>query len=328
MSQDILPCLSYPTTVVFVDDDEKFLQQAGAIIRRELPYSLYKDPKEALKFLNETYKLEPFTKRCAVESLDASPDHRVIDFNIRLIREEVYNPNRSKENGVVILDFAMHDINGGELAKQLKGKPYKIILLTGEAGTQTAVKLFNEGVIQRYIRKDDAHFKEILFESIKNLQQQYFADISRVVLDSFTDRKWYKDPVFKKLIEEIFMANNLKESFLLDEYGSYKFLKADGKQSFLAVTNEDMMETYLDYAIDVSPPDIVEGLKSKSIMPFFLNEEDFDSSPRDWGPYMHPAKALRGLDTYYYSYIENPDPKIYKLENKIFSYDDFLKAQG
>jgi CheY-like chemotaxis protein len=146
MSQEIISCLFYPTTVIFIDDDETYLQQIGAIIRRELPCDVYKNAKDALKYLKEVYRNEPFTKRCMVEIEDISLDHPVIDFNTRLIREEAFNPERHKEIGVVVLDYAMHHINGGEVAKQLKGTPYKIILLTGEANAHTAVTLFNEGI--------------------------------------------------------------------------------------------------------------------------------------------------------------------------------------
>lgn len=329
MAQEIMPCLSFPTSVVFVDDDAKYLQQMGAIIRRQFPCVLYRDPKEALKFFKEVYRFDPFTNRCMVEAEDIFPDHRIIDFNIRMIRKEAFNPNRSKEISVVVIDFAMPDINGGELARQLSGLPLKIVLLTGEADAQTAVNLFNEGVIHSYIRKDNPHLKTLLLQTIKNLQQQYFQDISKAVLDNFPSRSWPKDLAFKTLIYQTMKENNLIEFFLVDEFGSYYFLNPQGKSSFLAIANEDMMQTYLLLTKDFDmPKKLLEGIKAKSMMPFFLTEKDFSLAPPEWGPYMHPVQVLKGEEDYYYSYISKPDADVYGLKEKILSYDEFLRLQG
>lgn len=329
MDKEIISCVSYPTTIVFVDDDKKFLDRTTYLLGQEYYFKLFTDPQKALKFLKETYQVAPFTNRCFVEDLDSNPDHRVIDFNIRLIREEAFNPNRFKELAVLILDYAMHDMTGGELAKQLKGKPFKIILLTGEADAQTAIKLFNEGVIHSYIRKDDPHLKTLLIQAIRNLQCQYFQDISRVVLENFPNRNWPIDPVYRELFNKISSENNVLESFVVDEFGSCHFLTTDGKSSFLAVANEDMMSSYDLISADYNLPDNIRaGLKSKTLIPFFLNDEDFQISPEEWVPYMHPAHLLKGLENYYYSYIPNPDPSVYKLKGKILSYDEFLASQG
>lgn len=329
MPQEIIPCVSYPTTIIYVDDDAKALERMSVILGSERVISTFNDPVKALKYLKETYKFDPFTNRCFVESMDANPDHRVMDFNIRLIREEAFNPNRFKELAILILDYAMHDMTGGELAKQLRGKPYKIILLTGEADAETAVKLFNEGVIHSYIRKDDPHLKTQLIYAIKNLQNQYFQDLSRVVLENFPDHHWPIDPVYRELFNKTHNENDLLESFLVDQFGSYHFVTPGGKSSFLAVANEDMMDSYVLISGDYDLPDNIRaGLKSKTLIPFFLNEEDFDVSPLDWARYMHPAQMIKGMENYYYSYIANPDPKVYKFKGKILSYDDFLASQG
>ncbi|CAN5218878.1 hypothetical protein BH10PSE19_BH10PSE19_02890 [soil metagenome] len=328
MDAEIMPCLSFPTTLVFVDDDPKFLDHMAIMLGEDHLVHLFKDPKTALKFLKETYKFDPFTNRCQVEVDDIFPDHRVLDFNIRLIQEEAFNPNRFKEIGIIILDYAMPDMTGGELAEQLKRKPYKIILLTGEASAQTAVKLFNDGVIHSYIRKDDQNFKELLIQSIKNLQNQYFQDLSRVVLDNYPDRNWPKDPVYKELFNKIRMENNIAEFFLLDEFGSCLFLTNEGQASFLAVANEDMMDTYTIVIKDFNlPANIVAGINNKTLMPFFLNDEDFNLAPSEWVPYIHPVSVLQGFEKYYYSYITKPDPNIYKFKNKIVSYSEFLASQ-
>lgn len=327
MSQNQLPCVFFPLSIVCVDDDENFLNKTAYLLGKKYFSHLYNDPQQALHFLQD-YRADSFLNRCVIEPEDQASDKRSLEIDIRPIRNEINNPNRFEEMGVVILDYAMPKLNGGELAKQLKGTPYKIILLTGEADTEIAVKLFNQGVIHSYIRKDNPDFKNMLATTIANLQHEYFQERSAIITNSLAQyldypHFWFEDVAFKQLFTQIYQENNLVEFYLLDEYGSYLFLDAEGKPSILAVTTEEMIASYIDYAKnDSSPTKIIEGLESKKIIPFFLSDEDFNVRPAEWGPYLHSAKLLPGRENYYYAYIT--DPKIYQVGDKIEAYEDFL----
>ena len=68
----------------------------------------------------------------------------------------IYNKERFGETSVVVVDFAMPQMNGEEFCRklgQLKGNSVKIIMLTGEADEEMAVRLFNAGVIDKFLRK-------------------------------------------------------------------------------------------------------------------------------------------------------------------------------
>lgn len=331
MGKDTISCLSLPVTIVFVDDDKKFLERVTYLLGSNNFFKLFIDPKEALQFL-QTYKPKPFTTRCITEIEDQAADIRTFNVEIRSIRNEVLIPNRFAEIGIVILDFAMPDINGGELAKQLQDLPFKVILLTGEADTKIAVDLFNQGAIDFFIRKDDPDFKNLLQTTIRNLQNEYFQEHSEIIQNSLAQyvgypHTWFKDPEFIKVFNQLCFDNNLIEHYLLDEYGGYLFLNRQGKTSILAVTTDEMMDSYLDYAKDdEAPTAIIEGLKSRTLMPFFFSDDDFNVRAAQWDNYMHPAKTLKGEKTYYYAYIT--DTAQYKLNtDKIVSFADFLRKQ-
>lgn len=329
MSKQLLSCVYHPTATVFVDDDEKFLRILKTKFGRNSYIYTFKESAKAVSFLKE-FQANPFTYRCVIEAEDQDSDKRNIEIDIRKIREEIYNPKRFLEVTTLVLDYAMPSLNGGEIANLFKKSSFKIILLTGEADAQTAIKLFNEGVIHSYIRKDSPDFKTLLANAMADLQQEYFLDHSAIVinsLDQYHDypHQWFKDPAFKQLFDEVYQAHQLTEYSLLDEYGSYQFLNRLGELSVLSVTTEEMMATYLDYAKnDNAPAEIIEGLAKKSLMPFFYSDDDFNVRPSEWLPFMHEAKLIKGQENYYYSYIDNV--RAYKIK-PAFSYLDFLKNQ-
>lgn len=323
---------SHPITIFSVDDNQKFFN----IIRlgvSSLPMicEFSDNSQNSLHYLKDTYVPNSFIHLCVSEQEDQSSDKRNLEIDIRAIRKQVFNSKRFSEIGIVILDYAMPGLNGGEIATQLKQKPFKIILLTGEADSQTAIELFNDSVIHSYIRKDDPQFKILLDTTIRKLQQDYFQELSQIVINSLEQYPdfphfWYKDPVFKKLFDQIYLENKLIEFYLLDEYGSYLFLDTNGNPSWLGVTTEEMMETYEEYAEGhQAPSSVIDAIKSRKMMPFFFSDDDLQIGPPDWEKYLHPAKVLQGKETYYYSYIT--DPQAYELEGSILSYNDFLKQQ-
>lgn len=332
MKNEWISPIYFPTKIIFVDDNVNYLEQLRYKFSRKKHLDIYSDPQKAYEFLSEKYTSKPFTNNCIQEFEDNSVDNRILNVNLRALRQEIHNPDRYNEIAVLVLDFAMPNLNGGELAEKLKGYPFKIILLTGEADTKIAVELFNKGLISAYIRKDDPDFDSVLDAMIINLQQEYFKKQSTIIINSLEQtpdiqRKWFKDPSFKKLFQKICDENNIVEYYLLDEQGSYQLLDAEGNVSFLAVADEEMMETYAMFAEDDKASEtMVNDLKSKKIIPFFYSDDDFDTRPSEWEKYLHPARLLKGNDNYYYAYIT--DTKTYDVDtSKIVSYRDFIKMQ-
>jgi len=93
MEATFVPVCFHPTSVVLIDDEPRFLEATAIKIGKYMAVKNFNDPTEALKFLIEDYKFEPFTKKCLVRTEDEKYDHRSIDVNIQLILQELYNPN-------------------------------------------------------------------------------------------------------------------------------------------------------------------------------------------------------------------------------------------
>lgn len=328
-----IACCYFPTTVIFVDDNRKFHNNIKlSMDRKTAVYKFYNNPNEALQFLTGLPKYASFLDKCLSRPEERHRDHRSIDVNVGVIHLEIYNPGRFDQVSVLVVDYAMPGMNGLEISRQLKNSPIKIILLTGEASEKLALEAFNKGEIHRFIRKDDANFNQILNEAISDLQNEFFKDQSEVIISSLTKNPGHPsccldDPVFIEFFDKFCKKYQFTEYFLSEATGSFLFLDANGKPSWLIVKDEDEMEGAVSEA-ELSdaevPPDVLVALKSKEKLLHRYSHADYFKLPVEWMSLMHPAKKLEGRNTYYYAYID--DPKAYPIDSsRVLSYAAYLE---
>lgn len=332
MEQKFNLCIYHPTNVVFIDDDDQFLKFITFKVGRTLAYKSFNDPIQALKFLNETYQSNPFTKRCFFHPEERVRDHRNIEVDISAIHKEIKNAQRYNEISTLVIDYEMPGMNGLALCQQLVNKRFKIILLTGQADEKLAIEAFNNGIIHKFIRKDTANFTDILNTAISDLQQSYFHDLSELIINSLTKNPEYPpscldDPVFIEFFNSFLKKQQPTEYYLADALGSYLFLDFEGKPSWLAVKDEDAMA---GAAVDAElsdqevSTDILNPLKKREKLVYLYSDLDLKKDPAEWLPYLHPTKKLQGREIYYYAIIQAN--KNYNLgPEKIFSYKNYLE---
>lgn len=333
MKQPKLSICFYPTTVGLVDDNTGYLQHLASRFKAEKIHHLtFNDPQQALGFLTKQYKSDSFINRCLLSQESCKFDHLVAELDIPAIHKETCNPNRYSEVSTLVVDFAMPEINGLELACSIReNNPFiKIIMLTGEIGHSLAVDALNERSIDYFILKSDPNVMDKLVQAIRTCQTEYFLNMSTMALNKIADFSksvlpCLSDPVFVAFFKQFCVTHKLIEYYLMDVRGSFLLLDAQGKVSILAVTDKEMLETYQQLVKDDNAPSsVIEALESKQMIPYFHTASDFDTRPAEWASYLHPAKVLRGDETYYYAYIT--DTSRYELDqNKIVSYQQFLE---
>lgn len=327
-----LPAVCYfPTTVVLIDDDRKFLNSVeGLLDFNQASFEFFDNSTKALGFLIAN-KADPFTKRCILSPEEEELDHRTLDIDVRAIHREAANPRRFAEISVVVSDYAMPAMNGLELCEQLKDKPYKKLLLTCEADEKLAVQAFNAGLIDKFVRKDVPNFEATINQAIHDLQKQYFHDLSRTIVnaliaDAMQPATFFTDPAFINRFEEIAKQARMTEFYLIDSAGSFMFLDVNGIPKWLAVKNEAEMQGFAEYARDADEKnaEVIKLLKERRVVPYFHTDEDLQTGAEDWLPYLHPAQKISGKDVYYYSLITNP--KTYSV-GKISSFVEYCKKK-
>ncbi len=336
METNRLSACYFPPTVVFIDDNRKFLDGIKFVLDPEIAtYKFFYDPVQALEFLTK-YKPDPFTSRCIVQPDDSELS---LNVNVDAIPYEIGNPNRYDQISVVVIDYAMQKINGAEVAKQLQGSGFKIILLTGEATESHAIKLFNQGIIHHFIRKDDPRYIELLTETIARFQHEHSVELSKPVIESIINQSrllgekssCLDDPVFIKLVHSLLDKHKITEHYLSDESGSYLFLNANGKLSWLIVKTEDQMEGMeYELSLDDYPIDdkLKKAIQNREVLKHCFNREEYPNldSPKGWPEIFYPATKLVGKANYYYSFIEKPKTKPLTDLKRVATFNEHRKS--
>lgn len=320
----------YPTTVGLIDDNTVYLKQLFLRLtgREKLPCFIYEDPQKALQFLVKQPS-NPFLNLCLINQEDNPFDHLIVDLDIRAIHRTICNSRRFSEITTLVVDYAMPGLNGLELCRKLRGS-LKIIMLTGEAGKDLAIEAFNEGSIDKFILKNTPNLMEVLVKNIRELQMDYFLNLSEIALNKIADFSKHNlsclsDPIFVEFFKNLCVSNKIVEYYLMDAQGSFLLLDAMGKPSVLAVGDEELLSTYQELAQDDHAASfIVNSLKNREKMPYFHTQKDFETYPANWSNYLHPIQILEGNKKYYYAYISNCD--LYDMEaEKIVSYKNHLE---
>jgi CheY-like chemotaxis protein len=329
MNQHKIPPFYFPTSVIFVDDSTDFLANLSLQLPPELAFQLYDSPQKALLSLhgssNTTTPVERFFS-CFRTGDDILLSHHVIEINLDKIHREVYNEFRFEQVSVAVVDYDMPSINGIEFFRNIQGMAIKKVLLTGKADEKTAVMAFNEGIIDRFILKQDKDVINVLNKTIHELQHDYFEKIQRMLADALAvdSHPFLRDPLFAEEFRKIGEEHRVVEFYLASEPDGILMLNADGAVSLLLILDENTLISHYEIAYDQGAPDeLLAALKSNQVVPYFWQTQgNYTPDCRDWRACIYPATEFKGQQWYYYTIVKNPPP--YKTAH-IFSYHEFLE---
>lgn len=333
----------YPTTTVLIDDDKDFLTILSAQLfsKDHLACRPFSNPIEALHYLNDQYHPDFFIHHCfkSDDNNNVTTNHSV-NLNLSEIHKEIYNPDRFAQIVDVVVDFDMPKLTGAEFCQQVKNPLIQKIMLTGKAGNDLAVNLFNEGKINQFMMKTGS--TELITQVPKvilNMRHKTFMSFSEKAL-SHNDhimthplKSVLTDVSFINLFNDFYQKSQAIEHYILDNQGSFLFLDKNGKLSWLIVVSEAEMERYMQIAQSgEGTSSVVNALKNRSHIPFFpveasqnqtSNDNCHKDTPSHWNKYLHPARVLDGKTRYYYHYLSDLKTSNIKFD-KIISYQSYL----
>ena len=344
----VIPCCHFPTTVIFVDDDEKFLASLFCVLDHPVLIKTFSNPNEAEKFLIHEHHNTPFVKSWISKlsnDLDDNPSRYThLGVNFLAIHSLIFNNNpiRFQEIPIIVLDFDLgrNDINGIQVATHLRNalKPYGvdplILMLTGQADATFGLDALNKGIVNNFILKDSVDYTEQLNAAINQLQHQYFVALSKFIEQSLSinEISFFYSEEFNKIFNASLEEYSICEYYLLDEHGSFLMLDEKGKVYWFVIQDEEQTNEKWMVAKDLdAPQDIVNQLKKRDIIyfaspyddPQFLSENvDKD----EWSPYLYPVKQTIKINgkTYYFALAE-PRSKINSLRKNFTSYRSYLR---
>jgi CheY-like chemotaxis protein len=331
MTSAYLPtCCYYPSTVLMVDDNVDLLLELSLALSPHYKSKYSTSPQEILNWL----KQQGNTTAELVKKWVSTPEDQVdlsktsVNIDIASIQQLLYaKPLRFEQHLVMIVDYAMPEMQGLDLAKMIRQQlqlPIKIIMLTGEADQTTAISAFNHKLIDRFIVKSAPDYIEKLLLYIKELHGEYFNDVTNLMMGATASSERH-DAELVKVFNQIAIEAKAIEYYLLEEPASYLLLDDKKNPVWFIVKSEEEMQTLYELANDErdAPPETVEALKQRKKLVFFPNEKSKLAPAKQWR--LYDATLLPGKQKYYYATIKkNLDANF--ESNKIVSYEQFLNS--
>ncbi|WP_240702130.1 response regulator [Trinickia terrae] len=328
---DTIKPFFFPTTVGFVDDSETFLANLTLQLDSQLAFRLFNSPSQALKVLNDSsssaaQKCQPLFSTYH-DRADGNDAHHVIAMSFEAIGRQVHNARRFDSTSVVVVDYDMPEMNGLEFCRRIENPAVRKIILTGKANEHVAVKSFNEGLIDRFIRKHDVDAIPALNRAIGEMQNAYFDKVCQTVLDTLTGTEYafLKDSQFAARVTEIFRELGIVERYLSYRPNGLLMLDGLGAAYLLIVHSDETLRSVREIAMELGASvDFLAELDSHRSVPYFWRTDGhYPTDGTAWKSYMHSATVFQGERRYVYAVVKKPAG--FDLD-AIFSYEDYLEV--
>lgn len=275
----------FKTKVLLIDDDPLIMEA----IKRALPKHeviTCQSPEEAFAIL-ECNEIRIKTLLSAKQS------------PIAFMRAYKKDPNIIS---MVFIDYSMPTMTGVELINKLGASLLQKVLLTGHADLKVAVALFNKGLIQQFISKDEPNLLERLENSIVTFKERFLQQFCPI--DNNKEQAAVNKQLFEHLMKNIDLAD-YDSCFPVGSEGNYYVRKDEQGTLFLSVKEKDQKKFAAiarDHALD---EEIVTGLDSgRSTLAFLFNTKDVPVEL--WGEHMVAAeKVIANGRPYYFAMVKN-----------------------
>ncbi|STX29882.1 Response regulator containing a CheY-like receiver domain and an HD-GYP domain [Legionella beliardensis] len=305
MQHSLIPACYFPSTVLFIDDSRNFLLNFVLQLDEWLAYRVFDSPFNALDHIHKKHcELATFSQRCLDKFTDLKKYTTRQQVNT-LLHSEIYNPHRFSEISVIVVDYAMSEIDGLEFCHKISHTPIKKILLTSKSDEQAARAAFNAGLIDCYIPKKDPNVADLITHSINELQRQYFQGMAKSIFHelSLTPPACLQDKKFITFFKQLCDEKGIVEFYLTDNTGSFLLLDQDAQISFLIVKSDEERMVYLELARRYGASnELINQLSKGEKIPAVTQLAD--SSNQDWLTSLLPANQLTANNTYWYSYSD------------------------
>lgn len=325
-----LPIYQHPTMTVLVDDSPSFLQSLRYQLGPGFPSIGFSDTGAAIAWLREHAAAPTALSNLLSPSVDTytlSPQ----PYNIALHLEQVCGirtlPQRFMTPSVLVVDYSMPGMNGIEFCEAVRDLPCRKILLTGVADERVAIEAFNRGLIDRYVRKSDAHALDRLEAELTQLQEGYFmaqSESLRVLL-ALHDFSFVNDPAICGLVRELGARHKIVEHYLYKTPPGFLMYDRDARPWLLAVETEQSMNAHFEIALDGgAPPSLLEAFEQRRVVPNFSDGDGMYSPVRhkEWHRFTSPALTCHGRELYYWA-LFSLDPDV--LEGRVEPFAEFLR---
>lgn len=304
----------HPTQVILLDDDDIFLALlADSLPKINFTYKLLNNPLDALNYISTTRNIYDSSINKYIKRVDAiSFGSTLLQVNFSETYQEIFNAERFNTLSIVVADYNMPRMNGIELLRKIKNQNVKKVLLTGAADESVAVDAFNEGIIDRYIKKHSFSLQEVLINQLNILGTELFLKKTNYFLDPFGEIKNYPTAIFSSEFNDFFskiiQENKIVEYYLFEKVGSFVMLDKNGKIYSLYTQNEDQAESFCleiesldDFIVS---PELKQKIKArKKIFCYNISHNQVLPPSEQWLEYYQDCEQIGTEDRFYCAFI-------------------------
>jgi len=323
----------HPTVTLLIDDSQSFLDSLAFQLNPRQVYKTFQDTGAAIEWLRREHRY--FVSRQAepvevgYDELTNSFGRRNAQIDIERIYRKVMNRQRFNMAAVLVVDYAMPQMNGVEFCEAVKDLPCKKILLTGQADEKIATDAFNRKLIDCFIKKNDPDALARLDAEITNLQKDFFNRQTGTLKDLLSRHSYafLADPALAVLVEQLCRRYRFVEYYLFPNPPGILFFDVQGKASLMVIETEASLISHFEIAQDQgAPPDLLAALREFRLVPFFSATGGvyLNAVGDDWLSYCLPPQICRGQEDYYWAVFDLPP---HYLPGVVYPYAEFMRDQ-
>lgn len=248
---------NFPLNITIVDNDLDYLNLLQQQLKNTT-LSVYSSPLEAITNIAPlNINIKDFLEEKFIG---------IQDLNYKNI--ENFVKTHKKEQGILIVDYDMPEINGIELFSKYNNPDLIKILLTNVYTIEKAVNALHKKLINYYLPKERIN---ILLDVIKELQNMFFDNLTRHII-SFLDTStlgFLFDKIYINIFNSICQQYNIKKYYILNSYGSYYLEDATNKFIFSIYNSTDLLEIAKEVP-EHKKHDVEQG----NLIPSYCSDED------------------------------------------------------
>ncbi|MCB1836049.1 MAG: response regulator [Alcanivoracaceae bacterium] len=327
----------YPTTTVLVDDSQRFLQSFTLYLPDDAAFRCFTSASEALAHINQQASKPHLEQRCFSWFRNSEASHGdTFSLDLSLIEQEINDPMRFSTVSVLVVDYDMPEMNGLELCRQLADPHIRKILLTGVADERIAVQAFNDGLIDRFLMKNDPDIATRINRAIEDSQRQYFQRVSAMLQNTLALKspEFLYNPTFADYFFALQAQRRFVEYYYVESPSGFVLLDEHGTLARLLVFSEaDLQRSLFALRRHQPPASVIQALSAGQAVPWLwaTPEEHSEDEPFDWQDHLFPASRVSdGRNTWLCALVEDPPADIeFDAANASYgAYLDLIDSQS
>lgn len=188
----MIPIMYYPTTTIFLDDNNDFLESLK-VLEFSDKNIFTTNANIAMDHINkEKSKMLIIPKITNAETQDEYIQH-----HLQNVKKRIFMPNKESEISVLVIDYDMPQIDGISFCKNLNkvnSNIYKI-LLTGADKDDVISEALESRCIDFFLPKSNTNTLNKLKETIKNGKEKYFNNVCKEFRTVLLEKKSIKENI-------------------------------------------------------------------------------------------------------------------------------------